>query len=870
MSNLPDPQTLTPVMRQYLEVKAEHPNELLLFRMGDFYELFFDDAKLAAELLDITLTARGKTTDHPIPMAGVPYHAIESYLARLIRMGRSAAICEQIGDPALAKGPVERAVTRIVTPGTVTDAALVEERRANLLVAIAVNKRTLGLAGLDLARGEIVLLEVADEGEFRSELARLAPAELLIPSDVKMELGLADRVRVQRLPEWHFAADAGYRALCAQLQTFDLRGFGAETLACAHGAAGALLHYVQNTQRTQLPHLRRLTVESRDDAVILDPGTRKNLELTDALAGEAKHTVYGVLGRTTSALGARMLRAWLHRPVRAHNILTQRFSMVSALRQNLRFEDVADILRGIGDIERIVARIGLRSARPRDLAQLGDATTRMPALSTILESLEVPLGGELSSQLAGLEWLAALLVDAIAEQPATLLREGGVIATGYDAELDELRSLSQDVTAILMEIEARERERTGIATLKIGFNRVHGYYLEVTHANTQAVPQDYVRRQTLKAAERYITAELKTLEDRVLGARERALAREKFLFEALLDQLAEHLGQLQTVADAVAITDVLATFAERAERLDLVVPELVEETLIDIVGGRHLVVEQAADTPFEPNDVRLDAHTHMQIVTGPNMGGKSTYMRQTALIVLLAHCGCFVPAKRAVLGPVDRIFTRIGAGDDLAGGRSTFMVEMTETAEILNNATPSSLVLMDEVGRGTSTYDGLALAMASAEYLAQQTHSLTLFATHYFELTELANAYAGVANVHLDAIEHGHRIVFLHKVKPGPASRSYGLQVAALAGIPGSVLASARTTLAELEARDASSLAKRESPQLGLFSAMPSEPLSALAKPVSLESPGTHPALVALAQIEPDALAPREALDALYELRRLL
>jgi DNA mismatch repair protein MutS len=876
MTQLPDPATLTPVMRQYLEVKAEHPGVLLLFRMGDFYELFFDDAKRAAELLDITLTARGKTSDTPIPMAGVPYHAIESYLARLIRMGQSAAICEQIGDPALAKGPVERAVTRIVTPGTVTDAALVEDRRANLLVAVAFAKDRYGVAALDLARGQIVLLEVSSAQDFESELARLAPAEILHSDKGDVPTIVSPRARVQAMPEWHFESDAGHRALCAQLQTLDLRGFGAESLTLAHAAAGALLHYAENTQRTGLPHLRRLVVEQREDTVILDPGTRRNLELTEGLTGDSKHTVFSVLGHTVTALGARMLRSWLHRPLRDQQLLRERYAVVDALLVGARFEIMRAQLRGIGDIERIVARIALRSARPRDLAQLGVAIGKLPDIVDSLAALETPLGRHLSRELSGLDWLATLLIDAIDEEPAAQLRDGGVIAPGYDAELDELRRLSTDVTNVLLEIEARERERTGVAGLKIGFNRVHGYYLEVSRIHAADMPNDYVRRQTLKNAERYITAELKTLEDRVLGARERSLAREKVLFDSLLDQLGEHLLQLQSVADAVACADVLATFAQRAHALGLVAPQLVEQAQIEIIDGRHLVVEQAASTPFEPNDLVLLPDAPMRIVTGPNMGGKSTYMRQAALIVLLAHCGCFVPAKSAVLGPIDRIFTRIGAGDDLAGGRSTFMVEMTETAEILNNATALSLILMDEIGRGTSTYDGLALAMASAEFLAKEIRGFVLFATHYFELTELASTYPSVTNVHLDAVEHGNRIVFLHKVRPGPASRSYGLQVAALAGIPGPVLANARAILSDLESRDQRSLARSESAQLALFTAPAPKPSAgadnsgasdiAISQTIAPE----HLAVAALREIEPDNLSPRDALAQLYALRKLL
>ncbi|MEM7405956.1 MAG: DNA mismatch repair protein MutS [Pseudomonadota bacterium] len=864
MISVSAPEQLTPVMRQYLSIKAEHPDELLLFRMGDFYELFFDDARRASELLDITLTARGKDTDRPIPMAGVPYHAVDNYLARLVRLGESAAICEQIGDPALAKGPVERRVTRVITPGTVTDAALVDERRANLLVAINRAGQRGGIVALDLARGQLIALELDDGDAFESELARLAPAELLATDDSAVE-DLEQRfASVRRMAPWHFDPAAGHRALCEQLGTNDLRGFGAEALTLVHGAAGAALHYARETQRTALPHLRYFTVEKRDDAVILDPGTRRNLELTESLAGNERHTVFGVLGRTVTPMGSRTLRTWLHRPIRDRNELRERQDFVRGALIDGHFDEVRSVLRGIGDLERIVARIALRSARPRDLAQLGAALFRLPELRTHLTMVPCALADTLAMRCAGLDEPTDLLRRALTEEPPVVLRDGGVIAHGYDAELDELRRLSSNVSSVLLDIEQRERERTGVAGLKVGFNKVHGYYIEVSRTQTPQIPADYVRRQTLKNAERYITAELKELEDKVLGARERALARERSLYDGILDQLLESLEQLQTMTDAVAHVDVLTTFAERAESLDLVQPELTDTRGIEISEGRHLVVEQASENPFEPNDVTLDGNVHMLVVTGPNMGGKSTFMRQTALIALLAHCGAFVPAGRARIGPLDRIFTRIGAGDDLAGGRSTFMVEMTETAEILNNATAQSLVLMDEIGRGTSTYDGLALAFASARYLAGAITPLTLFATHYFELTELAHEFESVGNVHLDAIEHGARIVFLHKVRSGPANRSYGLQVAALAGVPEGVLTAARELLMQLEQKNPPApMDEANHPQLGLFET--SVPTSG--EPRGLPSSA---ALERLRSVDPDELTPRDALALIYELRGLL
>ena len=874
MSTRPDPNQLTPVMRQYLGIKAEHPEALLLFRMGDFYELFFEDAQRAAELLDITLTARGQSGGNPIPMAGVPYHAIDGYLARLVRLGESAAVCEQIGDPALSKGPVERAVVRVITPGTVTDDALVEDRRTVLLASVTPARGRYGIATADLGRGQLTLLQVDDAIALQAELARLAPAELLLPDSTQdaavnqLQQSLKS-IPVRALPEWHFDAEGGRRALCKQLNTLDLRGFGAEALIAAHGAAGALLEYARTTQRTAMPHLSQLRVERREDAVILDPATRRNLELTESLTGETRYTVFGVLGRHSGPMGARLLREWLHRPLRDQRTLRERYDAIAALIATDGHIDVREVVRQMGDMERIVARVALKSARPRDLAQLGRALALLPGFCDKLIALDSPLGALLAADCAGLEDTASLLARAIAPEPPVVLRDGGVIATAYDAELDELRQLSTDVNTVVADIERRERERTGVGTLKLGFNKVHGYYLELGRSQHERVPSNYVRRQTLKNTERYITEELKTLEDRVLGARGRALARERTLYDAVIDALHDVLELLQRAAHAIATADVLGVFAERAVTLGLCAPELVDERVLNITSGRHIVVEQEAEGPFEPNDLNLDDDTHMLVITGPNMGGKSTFMRQTALIALLAHCGSFVPADRAVIGPLDRIFTRIGASDDLAGGRSTFMVEMTETAEILNNATPNSLVLMDEIGRGTSTYDGLALALAAARHLGSVVPALTLFATHYLELTEFAMQADGVANVHLHAVEHGREIVFLHKVQPGPASRSYGLQVAALAGVPEQVLTDARRILSTLERESEGQMAAGSSAQLTLFNAAPSpEPERST---YVADAPRRRDIITErLRDIDPDTLTPRDAHSLLYELTSAL
>jgi DNA mismatch repair protein MutS len=843
----------TPVMQQYLRLKAEHPGLLLFYRMGDFYELFYEDAEKAARLLDITLTKRGQSAGAPIPMAGVPYHAADGYLARLVRLGQSVAICEQVGDPATSKGPVERRVVRIVTPGTVTDEALLEERRDNLLAALGEARGRYGLAVLDLGSGRFAVQELAGVEALAGELERLRPAELLLPEDLALPPRLPRPDGLTRRPVWHFDADSGQRLLARQFGTRDLAGFGCASLPLAVGAAGCLLQYVADTQRTALPHVTGLVVESRDDAVIVDAATRRNLEIDRSASGRPEHTLAGLLDRSATAMGSRLLRRWLNRPLRDRGAVGARHDAVAELVDRAAHPALHDALAGIGDVERILARVALKSARPRDLAALRDALARLPGLQLLLRGLASPLAASLAAASGEHPDTLGLLRRAVVENPPVVIRDGGVLATGYDAELDELRALSQNADQFLVDLEARERERTGIATLKVGYNRVHGYYIELGRAHDARVPEDYARRQTLKGAERYVTPELKRFEDRVLSARERALAREKALYDDLLDALQPAVPALQRCAEGLAALDVLATFAERAQALRLVRPTLTDEPGLLIEGGRHPVVEQVSDAPFVANDLRLDAARRMLIVTGPNMGGKSTYMRQAALVVLMAYAGAFVPAARAVLGPVDRVYSRIGAADDLAGGRSTFMVEMEETANILHNATERSLVLMDEIGRGTSTFDGLSLAWASAVELATRLRAFTLFATHYFELTTLPDEYAGIANVHLTAAEHGDGVVFLHAVREGPASQSYGLQVARLAGVPPRVIERARGRLRELEqaaARHADAL----TPQLPLF-ATPSE------QPAAIE---------ALAALDPDALTPREALEALYRLKGLL
>jgi DNA mismatch repair protein MutS len=841
----------TPMMRQYLGIKSQYPDMLLFYRMGDFYELFHDDAEKASRLLGITLTRRGASAGEAIRMAGVPYHSVEQYLARLVKLGEAVAICEQVGDPAKSKGPVERQVTRILTPGTLTDSALLDDTRDSVLLALSPGTEVLGLARINLASGQFVLSEIAP-GLLAQELERIAPAELLLPEDFSHVAVDATRCPKKRLAPWQFDVDSAMQSLTRQFNTYDLSGFGCAGMMAAIAAAGALLDYLKHTQRSALPHLLGIAVEQSAAYVQLDAATRRNLEIDQTLRGEATPTLYSLLNTTETAMGARLLRRWLHHPLKSRGEAAARHAAVGELLETGLHASVRQSLRQIGDIERMTSRVALKTARPRDLSGLRDSLACLPSLRHVLDRAVSERTLQLAAALMPPPDAVALLSRAIREEPSAVLREGGVIAAGYDAELDELRAIQTNCGEFLLAFEAREKERTGIANLKVEYNSVHGFYIELSRAQAENAPPEYRRRQTLKNAERYITPELKTFEDKVLSANERALARERALYEEVLEQLLPHIPTLQHNANAVAELDVLCAFAERAGALHYVAPEFTGEAAIEIVDGRHPVVEQLAQ-PFIANDTRLSAYRQLLLITGPNMGGKSTYMRQTALIVLLAHCGCFVPASSAKIGPVDRIFTRIGASDDLAGGWSTFMVEMTETANILHNATEHSLVLLDEIGRGTSTFDGLALAWACARHLLERNHAYTLFATHYFELTRLIEDYKQVANVHLDAVEHGDGIVFLHSVEEGPASQSYGLQVAQLAGIPKSVVAAAKRRLAQLEQQSVAA-----GPQADLFAA-----------PEAGEAP-PHPALEALMDVDPDELSPKQALEALYKLKGLL
>ena len=844
------------MMQQYLRIKAEHPNDIVFYRMGDFYELFFDDAKKASQLLDITLTARGKANGNPIPMCGVPYHAAEGYLGKLVKQGISVAICEQVGDPETSKGPVERKVMRVLTPGTLTDEALLDDRGDSLLAAINSRDNQFGIAILDMSSGRFQLLQLDSEDELHGELQRLNPVEVLINEDLSALNSLETRPGLRRRPPWEFEIDSAERLLNKQFGTKDLSGFGCEHLPIGISAAGCLLQYAIDTQRNNLPHIRSISAENREDSVVMDAASRRNLELDINLSGSQDNTLFEVLDNTATNMASRLMRRWLNRPLQDLAVLEARQQSIAAMQQHYLYENLNSQLKQVGDMERILTRVALRSARPRDLTRLLDSLAALPQIASQLQTAEQGHLQKLAEGAKPLPHLVEVLATAIKENPPVVIRDGGVIADGYDSELDELRALNTNAGEFLLAMEEREKASTGISTLKVGYNRVHGYYIEISRGQSDKAPVEYIRRQTLKNAERFITPELKEFEDKALSAKSRALSREKHLYDELLETLNQDLAILQTCAAAVAELDVLATLAERAHNLNFCMPRLQQQPGINIEGGRHPVVEQVSAEPFVANDLKMNSERKMLVITGPNMGGKSTYMRQAALIILLAQIGSFVPATSATIGLVDRIFTRIGSSDDLAGGRSTFMVEMTETANILHNASDRSLVLMDEVGRGTSTFDGLSLAWACAFYLAEKVKAFTLFATHYFELTALPDRLSGTVNVHLDATEYKDSIVFLHAVQDGPASQSYGIQVAKLAGIPADVIALARQELAVLEAGSSGVISPRQQPE-------PSQ--------TELFLPPVNPELhKRLESLRPDELSPKQALDLVYELKKLL
>jgi DNA mismatch repair protein MutS len=834
----------TPMMQQYLRIKSEYPDMLLFYRMGDFYELFFDDAKRASQLLDLTLTHRGQSADKPIPMAGLPYHAVENYLARLIKKGESVAICEQIGDPATSKGPVEREVTRIITPGTVTDEALLDAKKDNLLLAIHQHKQKIGLAWVDLSSGRFHLLELQERAQLNAELTRLQPAELLLQEASPLH-DYCSNFPVKVRPGWEFNADSAYKLLCHQFAVTDLSAFGEQDYPLALIAAGALLAYLQTTQKQALPHLTSITLENSQNYLQLDASTQKHLELFENINGKSDYCLLSVLDNTACTMGSRLLKRWLGRPLKQQHLIQAR---QQAIKEIIHFQQDAilhQLLKQCCDVERIVSRIALKSARPRDLIALRSTLSLLPEISAAIQNNQVTLINQLKEHIKPLPVLQELLDSAIVENPPMLIRDGGVIASGFDEELDELKVLSTNANDTMVQLEQEEKQRTGLSTLKLGFNNVQGFYIELSKAQAEKAPANYHRKQTLKNVERYITPELKIFEEKVLSAQVKALAREKWLYDNLLIETQNYINELTQLAQALAQLDVLATLAERAQSFNWNCPVLVPETGVAIQSGRHPVIEQLLQEQFIANDLYLKSNQNMLLITGPNMGGKSTYMRQTALIVLMAHIGSFVPAQSATLGPIDRIFTRIGASDDLASGRSTFMVEMTETAHILRQATSESLVLIDEIGRGTSTYDGMALAYASCAYLATTIKAYTLFSTHYFELTNLPDQWPCIRNVHLQASIETGRIIFLYRVEAGPASRSYGLEVAELAGIPTEVLKLAHAHLNHMQ---------------------DSKP-SVNKHPIQVAP--TSPILVELAAVDPDKLTARQALDLIYHLKNM-
>ncbi len=847
----------TPMMQQYLKIKKQHPDNLVFYRMGDFYELFFDDAKKAARLLDITLTKRGQSAGSPIPMAGIPYHAAENYIARLVQAGHAVAICEQIGDPGTSKGPVERKVVRVLTPGTLSDEAFLPDRQENLLSAIYQHDQHWGLAVLDMASGRFNVQQLSEESDLLSELERLKPSELLYCEDTSAPT-TNYQPSLKPQPQWLFDLDSANERLNKQLATKDLSGFGISHMPTAVRAAGCLLNYALETQCGELPHIRAITPEHSQESVILDGASRRNLEIDINIKGNDDNTLFSLMDRCNTTMGSRRLRRWLNRPLRNQDVLRSRQAAIQTLLDDFKFEQLSKILKPIGDIERVLTRIALGSARPRDLIRLKESLQAIPELQTVLALCDSPLLTDITKDLAADPKWEAELCNAIKENPPVIIREGGVIADGYDEQLDELRGLDSNASDYLTKLEAEERQKSGLSTLKVGYNRVHGYYIEISKAQSDKAPVEYVRRQTLKNAERFITPELKTFEDKALSAKSRALSREKHLYENLVSRLAADLFQLQNFCQAIIELDVLNTLAHCSDLYNWVQPTLIAEPEIHITSGRHPVVEDLSENSFVPNDTDLSPSQSLQVITGPNMGGKSTYMRQVAIITLLACIGSHVPAESASIGNIDRIFTRMGSSDDTAGGRSTFMVEMTETANILHNATPNSLVIMDEVGRGTSTFDGLSLAWASAEQLIQNVYALTLFATHYFEMTAMPDSYNKARNVHLDATEHKDRLVFLHRVQPGPASQSYGIQVAKLAGVPDRVIQSARAKLAELE-----KLAPVNEPVIS--TAQPNHHLPAQA---DLFAQANHPLVDALVSLELDHLSPKQALDWLYEAKK--
>ena len=840
------------MMQQYLHIKTEYPDMLLFYRMGDFFELFFDDAVRAAKLLDLTLTSRNKNSEDEIPMAGVPIHATETYLSKLLRLGESVAICDQIGDPATSKGLVERKVTRVVTPGTIIEDGLLQHNKENYLLAIDLSENLFGLAYLDLSSGYYIIQSCNSLDEMINEIDRIDPAEILIQEDEQIDLD--DKYTIRRIPSWHFEFENSVTALCKQFGTKNLAGYGCDNQKNSISAAGAILQYVKDTQKSALPHIDGLHVYRNDEFINIDSVSRKNLEIEQSIQGDTKNSLFGILDKAACAMGSRLLRTWINQPTRVQSTLTKRHEAISELIEQNEYTVIHDLISKINDIERIRSRIALQTAQPRDLDALRNSLEILPAIRKLLSKYSSELLSASLELISNFENLTTILKQSLKDEPPALIRDGGVIKSGYDSELDEYRNTSKNANQFLIDLEIKEKNATQLSSLKVAYNRVHGYYIELSRNQATNVPDHYTRRQTLKNTERFITHELKEFEDKVLSAKERALKREKILYDQLLNTLLKELNVVQQCSQGIAQLDALATLAERAEFLDYTRPLFSELPCIKIDQGRHPVIEHVQSDTFTANDTEMNHEQKMLLITGPNMGGKSTYMRQIALITWMAYTGCYVPAQSATIGPIDAIFTRIGASDDISSGRSTFMVEMTEAAKILNNASSNSLVLMDEIGRGTSTYDGLSLAWSCAEHLSAINQSFTLFATHYFELTKLPDLFSAIRNVHIDAIEHNDQIIFLHAVKEGPANQSYGLHVAQLAGIPKSVITSAKYKLNQLESHSNSTPKMNSEIQLDL----------------ELNHELGHPIFDLIKEINPDNLTPKDSLEILYKLKMLL
>ena len=850
----------SPMMQQYMEIKSEYKHCLLMFRLGDFYELFFDDAKTASRELELTLTGRECGLEQRAPMCGVPYHAVDSYIARLVEKGYKVAVCEQVEDPKLTKTIVKREVTRVITPGTLIDTNVLEEGKNNYLMCLYVAKNGYGLAFADVSTGEFVTtsLSVDEESKIIDEMAKYNPAEIITNSDSVSQK--AFRVKPALYPVWAFNEANAYKALCEHLKAHDLTGFGLEKKSLSICACGALMEYIRDTQKNSLAHIRNIRCYNRDQYMVLDISSRRNLELTETMMEKSKKgSLLGVLDKTKTPMGARLIRKWLEQPLIDIEQIQKRLDAVGELTQDPLFrEELKELLNTVRDIERIMSKIIYKAAGGRDLIYLANSIRYFPDIKNMLGHCGSSLHKEMTAAFDTLEDVYLLVSSAIVEEPPVSIREGGFIRDGYDSELDKLRQVKSQGHNWLLEMEAREREATGIKNLKIKYNKVFGYCIEITNGNKHLAPERYLRRQTLSNCERYMTPELKEIEEAILGADEKIAELEIKLFEEIRSGLEAQMERIQLTSAVIAAVDVIQSLAEVADKNGYVKPEVNDNGRIDIKNGRHPVVEQALYSSFVPNDTELNLEDkRLSIITGPNMAGKSTYMRQSALIVLMAQIGSFIPAESGSIGIVDRIFTRVGASDDLATGRSTFMVEMSEVANILNNATDKSMIILDEIGRGTSTFDGLSIAWSVLEYIADpgKIGAKTLFATHYHELTELEGKIDGVVNYRITVQEEGDDIVFLRKIVRGGADKSYGIHVARLAGLPDEIINRSKQILDLLNETEYAKADKEAAREAGIIYETPRRDRN------------KHKYLISeLQNLNPAVLTPREALNKLHYL----